>query len=114
MKIARLEPFILHAPVTRGGIADSTHTLTHWGAPGVAIHTDAGLTGYGFSGTHAQLATDRLITDCIVNSYGPLLVGQEIGVDPTRNRRPLAEAVQVPSGLLGGPRRHHASGARRH
>jgi L-alanine-DL-glutamate epimerase-like enolase superfamily enzyme len=82
MKITRLEPFILHAPVTRGGIADSTHTLTHWGAPGVAIHTDAGLTGYGFSGTHAHLATDRLITDCIVNSYGPLLIGQEIGADP--------------------------------
>ena len=79
MKITSLEPFILHAPVTRGGIADSTHALTHWGAPGVAIHTDAGLTGYGFSGTHAHLATDRLITDCIVNSYGPLLIGEEIG-----------------------------------
>ncbi|MGB0082375.1 MAG: mandelate racemase/muconate lactonizing enzyme family protein [Terracidiphilus sp.] len=79
MKITRLELFILHAPVTRGGIADSTHALTHWGAPGVAIHTDAGLIGYGFSGTHAHLATDRLITDCIVNSYGPLLIGQEIG-----------------------------------
>src|SRR5208283_4246809 len=82
MKITRLEPFILHAPVTRGGIADSTHALTHWGAPGVAIHTDSGLTGYGFSGTHAHLATDRLITDCIVQSYGPLLVGQELGADP--------------------------------
>ncbi len=82
MKITRLEPFILHAPVTRGGIADSTHALTHWGAPGVAIHTDAGLIGYGFSGTHAHLATDRLITDCIVNSYGPLLIGQEIGIAP--------------------------------
>ena len=79
MKITRLELFILHAPVTRGGIADSTHALTHWGAPGVAIHTDAGLIGYGFSGTHAHLATDRLITDCIVHSYGPLLIGQEIG-----------------------------------
>ena len=53
MKITQLEPFILHAPVTRGGIADSTHSITHWGAPGVAIHTDTGLTGYGFSGTHA-------------------------------------------------------------
>jgi len=83
MKITSLEPFIFHAPVTRGGIADSTHALTHWGAPGVAIHTDSGLTGYGFSGTHAHLATDRLITDCIVQSYGPLLVGQELGVDPS-------------------------------
>ena len=83
MKITRLEPFILHAPVTRGGIADSTHSITHWGAPGVAIHTDTGLIGYGFSGTHAHLATDRLITDCIVHSYGPLLLGE----DPREVRR---------------------------
>ncbi len=77
MKITRLEPIILHAPVTRGGIADSTHKLTHWGAPGVAIHADNGLIGYGFSGTHAHLPTDRLIVDCIVGSYGPLLVGED-------------------------------------
>ena len=77
MIITKLEPFILHAPVTRGGIADSTHSLTHWGAPGVAIHTDTGLVGYGFSGTHAHLPTDRLIVDCIVNSYGPLLLGRD-------------------------------------
>jgi L-alanine-DL-glutamate epimerase-like enolase superfamily enzyme len=79
MKITRLEPIILHAPVTRGGIADSTHQLTHWGAPGVAIHTDTGLVGYGFSGTHAHLPTDRLIVDCIVNSFGPLLIGEDPG-----------------------------------
>ncbi len=77
MKITHLEPIILHAPVTRGGIADSTHKLSHWGAPGVAISTDSGLTGYGFSGTHAHLPTDRLIVDCIINSYGPLLIGED-------------------------------------
>lgn len=77
MKITRLEGIILHAPVTRGGIADSMHRLTHWGAPGVAIHTDTGHVGYGFSGTHAHLPTDRLIVDCIVNSYGPLLIGED-------------------------------------
>ncbi|MEZ5277902.1 MAG: mandelate racemase/muconate lactonizing enzyme family protein [Opitutaceae bacterium] len=77
MKITRLEPFILHAPVTRGGIADSTHSITHWGAPGVAIHTDTGLVGYGYSGTHAHLPTDRLIVDCIVQSFGPLLIGSD-------------------------------------
>ena len=77
MKITRLEPIILHAPVTRGGIADSTHKLTHWGAPGVAIHTDTGHIGYGFSGTHAHLPTDRLIVDCIIDSYGPLLIGED-------------------------------------
>ena len=82
MKITKLEAIILHAPVTRGGIADSTHQLTHWGAPGVAIHTDTGLVGYGFSGTHAHLPTDRLIVECIVNSYGPLL----LGADPSEVR----------------------------
>lgn len=77
MKITRIVPLILHAPVTRGGIADSTHRITHWGAPGVAIHTDNGLVGYGFSGTHAHLPTDRLIVDCAVHSYGPLLLGED-------------------------------------
>jgi L-alanine-DL-glutamate epimerase-like enolase superfamily enzyme len=77
MRITKLEPIILHAPVTRGGIADSTHKLSHWGAPGVAIHTDTGLIGHGFSGTHAHLPTDRLIVDCIVDSYGPLLIGED-------------------------------------
>jgi L-alanine-DL-glutamate epimerase-like enolase superfamily enzyme len=77
MKITHLEPIILHAPVTRGGIEDSTHKLTHWGAPGVAIHTDSGHIGYGFSGTHAHLPTDRLIVDCIIHSFGPLLIGED-------------------------------------
>ncbi|MSU60190.1 MAG: mandelate racemase/muconate lactonizing enzyme family protein, partial [Pedosphaera sp.] len=43
----------------------------------VAIHTDTGHVGYGFSGTHAHLPTDRLITDCIVHAFGPLLVGED-------------------------------------
>lgn len=77
MRITQIQPFILHAPVTRGGIADSTHNITHWGAPGVAIHTDTGLVGYGFSGTHAHLPTDRLIVDCITETFGPLLLGED-------------------------------------
>ncbi len=77
MHVTKLEPLILHAPVTRGGIADSTRSITHWGAPGVAIHTDTGHIGYGFSGTHGHLPTDRLIVDCIVNSFGPLLMGED-------------------------------------
>ena len=79
MRITKLEPIILHAPVTRGHIEDSTHKLSHWGAPGVAVHTDGGLVGYGFSGTHAHLPTDRLIVDCAVNSFGPLLIGEDPG-----------------------------------
>ena len=62
MIITALETFILHVPVTRDEIADSTHSITHWGMPGVMIHTDAGMTGYGFTGTHAHLSSDRLIT----------------------------------------------------
>lgn len=82
VKITRLETFILHVPVTRDGIADSTHALTHWGAPGVIIHTDAGISGYGYTGTHAHLASDKLITSCIRDCYGPLLVG----FDPLETR----------------------------
>src|SRR5215471_1009194 len=80
MKITKLETFVLHVPVTRKGIADSTHQITHWGAPGVIVHTDAGILGYGYSGTHAHLPTDRLITNCISESFGPLLLGE----DPTK------------------------------
>lgn len=82
MKIIRIETFILHVPVTRNGIADSTHSLTHWGAPGVIIHTDAGISGYGYTGTHAHLASDRLITSCISDCYAPLLVN----ADPLETR----------------------------
>ena len=77
MKITKLETFILHVPVTRQGIADSTHQITHWGAPGVIIHTDAGIRGFGYSGTHAHLPTDRLITACIKETFGPLLIGED-------------------------------------
>lgn len=75
--IRSIETFILHVPVTRGGIADSTHSITHWGVPGVVIRTDDGLAGYGYAGTHAHLPTDRLITSCISDAYGPLLVGKD-------------------------------------
>lgn len=77
MKITRVETFILHVPVTRSRIEDSTHRLTHWGAPGVIIHSDTGLRGYGYTGTHADLATDRLITGCIADTYGHLLAGED-------------------------------------
>ncbi len=77
MKITKIEPFILHAPVTRDGIADSTHQITHWGTPGCIIHTDAGITGYGYSGTHGHRALDKLIVDCITETYAPLLIGED-------------------------------------
>lgn len=77
MKITNVETFILHVPVTRNQIEDSTHRVTHWGAPGVIIHTDAGIAGYGYTGTHGHLPTDRLITDCITHTYAPLLLNEE-------------------------------------
>lgn len=79
MKIIRVTPFILHVPVTRSRIADSTHSIDFWGAPGVILETDTGLKGTGYTGTHAFLPADRLIADCIANVYGPVLISQ----DPT-------------------------------
>lgn len=77
MRITKITPFALHVPVTRSRIADSMHQVTHWGAPGVIIETDSGLCGYGYGGTHAHLATDRLITACISEGYAPLLIGED-------------------------------------
>lgn len=77
MKITGIETFILHVPVTRSGIADSTHAITHWGAPGVIVHTSEGIDGVGYSGTHAHLASDRLITAAIESCFGPLLIGRD-------------------------------------
>ena len=77
MKILSVTPFILHVPVTGAEIADSTHTVSHWGVVGARIDTDAGLAGYGYTGTHAHLASDQLITRCIATCHAPLLVGED-------------------------------------
>jgi L-alanine-DL-glutamate epimerase-like enolase superfamily enzyme len=40
------------------------------------------LKGYGYTGTHGHLPTDRLITDAIAYTYGPLLCGEDAtGID---------------------------------
>ncbi len=77
MKIVNVEPFILHLPLTQSSISDSTHSITHWGVVGAKITTEDGLVGYGFTGTHAHLPSDRLITACIRDCYAPLLVGED-------------------------------------
>jgi L-alanine-DL-glutamate epimerase-like enolase superfamily enzyme len=77
MKIVAVEPFVLHIPLPNVSISDSTHSITHWGVVGVKLTTDTGIEGFGFTGTHAHLASDRLITDCIGNSYAPLLLGED-------------------------------------
>jgi L-alanine-DL-glutamate epimerase-like enolase superfamily enzyme len=79
MRIARVEPFILHVPVTGGSIQDSTHTVTHWGVVGARIVTEDGAEGFGYTGTHAHLPSDRLIAACIRDCYTELLVGEEAG-----------------------------------
>ena len=43
MRISDVETFILHVPVTRNGITDSTHAVTHWGLVGCVIRTDDGV-----------------------------------------------------------------------
>jgi L-alanine-DL-glutamate epimerase-like enolase superfamily enzyme len=77
MRIRSVEPFILHVPLNTDSISDSTHTITHWGVVGTKIVTESGLTGFGFTGTHAHLPSDRLVTSCIADSYAPLLLGED-------------------------------------
>jgi L-alanine-DL-glutamate epimerase-like enolase superfamily enzyme len=77
MKIIAVEPFILHLPLTQSSISDSTHSITHWGVVGAKITTADGQAGYGFTGTHAHLPSDRLITACIRDCYAPLLIGED-------------------------------------
>ncbi len=62
IRITEVEPFLLHVPVTGAHIADSMHRVTHWGVCGVVLHTDSGLRGYGYTGTHAHRECDQLIT----------------------------------------------------
>ncbi|CAK7009574.1 MULTISPECIES: mandelate racemase/muconate lactonizing enzyme family protein [Providencia] len=82
MKIKEISTFIMHVPVTNDLIGDSTHSITHWGMPGVMIKTECGLVGYGHTGTHADITTDRLITTIIEDVFGPMLLGE----DPTEVR----------------------------
>lgn len=94
MKITAVEPFILHVPLDRSSISDSTHNITHWGVVGVKLTTGDGLAGYGFTGTHAHLASDRLITSCIAACYAELLLGED-ALDTTRLWMKLARFPAV-------------------
>ncbi len=78
MIIRNVEPFILHVPVTGGHIADSTHAITHWGVVGAKVIAEDGTAGYGFTGTHAHLPSDRLIAACIRDCCGPLVAGASV------------------------------------
>ncbi|MES2943099.1 MAG: mandelate racemase/muconate lactonizing enzyme family protein [Pseudomonadota bacterium] len=77
MKITSVQAFILHIPVTGSHIADSTHSISHWGVVGAQITTEDGTTGFGFTGTHAHLPSDQLIARCIETCHAPLLLGED-------------------------------------
>jgi L-alanine-DL-glutamate epimerase-like enolase superfamily enzyme len=93
MRIAAVDPLILHMPLNREAIADSTHRITHWGVVGARVRTDDGLEGYGFTGTHADLPSDRLIAACIGNCYAPLLIGE----DAREGRRLWQKLARAPA-----------------
>ncbi len=93
MKITGVDTFLLHVPVTNMRVADSRDQLSNWGAVGAIIHTDTGLHGFGYTGTHAHLATDRLIRDCIRHTYTPLLVDK----DPCAVERLWQELYHFPA-----------------
>jgi L-alanine-DL-glutamate epimerase-like enolase superfamily enzyme len=67
----------LHPACAGDRLADSRHSISHWGVVGAQIDTEDGLTGYGFTGTHAHLPSDHLITRCIETCHAPLLVGED-------------------------------------
>ena len=89
MKITALKTFILHVPVTRNGVADSIHTLSHWGAPGVIVETETrrgendtrgGAVGHGEDRTRPLALRQRL----------PVGTGED-------GHRPGIPVVDVPS-----------------
>ena len=45
--------------------------------PGCRIFSDADIVGYGYTGTHASAPSDKLLTSCIAEVYGPLLLGED-------------------------------------
>lgn len=94
MKIVSVEPFILHVPLNRDSISDSSHTISHWGVVGVKLGADDGTEGFGFTGTHAHLASDRLIASCIGDCYAELLVGED-ALETARLWTKLARAPAI-------------------
>ena len=103
MQITSIETFILHVPVTNGRIEDSTHLVTHWGAPGVIINTDAGIRGFGHTGTHGHLGLDQILCQYIRGVYAPLLEGE----DPLETQRLWRKLALFPPAVWTG--RHGVS-----
>lgn len=74
MRIVQVEAFDVQVPIRRP-IRDSIHHVETWGVPGVWITTDEGITGTGYTGTHAR--GDDLITAAIERHYAPVLLGRD-------------------------------------
>ncbi len=77
MKITRVEPFIVHVPVTNQRIADANLQVTDWGSVGVILSTDGEIQGCGYTGTLGHLASDRLISRAISESLAELVIGED-------------------------------------
>jgi L-alanine-DL-glutamate epimerase-like enolase superfamily enzyme len=76
MKITKIEPFILHVPITQKKISDATNSISHWGIVGAKITTDNEIIGYGYTATHAQVTGDRAITSVISEALAPKIIGE--------------------------------------
>jgi L-alanine-DL-glutamate epimerase-like enolase superfamily enzyme len=80
IRITRVESFILHVPL-RKYVEDSFNTADEWGLPGVILHTDAGVSGTGYTSTLTH--GDQAIKSVIDLLYAPVLLGE----DPRLNER---------------------------
>ncbi|MBI2972471.1 MAG: mandelate racemase/muconate lactonizing enzyme family protein, partial [Armatimonadetes bacterium] len=94
MKITGVEGFIVHVPIRRP-IEDSIHQVGTWGVPGARITTDDGISGTGYTGTHAR--GDDLIKTAIEQYYGPLLLGR----DPAHVRQIWQDLYMGPLRWIG-------------
>lgn len=52
-------------PIEQKTISDARNTISHWGEVGAKITTESGIVGYGYTGTHAELAGDQAIAHVI-------------------------------------------------
>jgi L-alanine-DL-glutamate epimerase-like enolase superfamily enzyme len=69
----------LHSPRSDQYGIDLRFHANHYalGRRGAKIVAENGLVGYGYTGTHAHLPSDRLVTSCILESCAPLLLGED-------------------------------------
>ena len=74
MKITSVRPFILHVPVTGSQIADSTHSITHWGVVGAQIGTRVG--------TRLKAEQLRILLSILVLSVS-IKIGVELVLTPS-------------------------------